>query len=183
MAFSKNDKPGFKGERKAHYLAFALLCVAWLALDVGTKAFFENSQELGQVVSDIDVLGLIQFRLVHNTGMAWSMFSDSTLALGVLSLVVCAIVAFGYFKFVPKPNWPFTVGAALVVSGGLGNALDRLFRGYVVDFFETTFIDFPVFNVADIGVTCGFVLIFVGLWLSDGILRDDSDAQSPSKGE
>ena len=54
--------------------------------------------------------------------------------------------------------WLFSLGAALVVAGGLGNAFDRFMLGYVVDFINLTFIDFPVFNIADIGVTCGFVL-------------------------
>ena len=58
------------------------------------------------------------------------------------------------------------VGAALVVAGGLGNAFDRFALGYVVDFIEPVFIDFPVFNVADIGVTCGFVLFLVGVIVS-----------------
>ncbi len=55
---------------------------------------------------------------------------------------------------------------ALVVAGGLGNAIDRFTLGYVVDFIEPVFIDFPVFNVADIGVTCGFVLFVVAMILA-----------------
>ena len=54
----------------------------------------------------------------------------------------------------------------LVVAGGIGNAIDRFSQGYVVDFIEPVFIDFPVFNVADIGVTCGFVLFLVGVIVS-----------------
>ena len=51
-------------------------------------------------------------------------------------------------------------------SGGLGNAIDRFSQLYVVDFIDFTFIDFPVFNVADIGVTCGFVLLVIGYLLA-----------------
>ena len=54
----------------------------------------------------------------------------------------------------------------LLVAGGLGNAFDRFALGYVVDFIEPVFIDFPVFNVADVGVTCGFVLFLVGVIVS-----------------
>ena len=50
-------------------------------------------------------------------------------------------------------------------SGGLGNAIDRFSQLYVVDFIDFTFIDFPIFNVADIGVTCGFVLLVIGYLL------------------
>lgn len=174
------------GERKAHWTAFALIALVWLALDQATKAWFEATQRLGAVMPGFD-LGILQFRLVHNTGMAWSMLSGATTFLGVVSLVVCALVAFGYFKLVPRPTWPLTLGTALVVAGGLGNAIDRLAHGYVVDFLEATFIDFPVFNVADIGVTCGFALILVGLWTSEGFLADgasesDSNDSNDSNG-
>ncbi len=61
------------------------------------------------------------------------------------------------------------VGIALIVAGGLGNALDRFTLGYVVDFIDTGVISFPTFNDADIGVTCGFVLFFAGmLWSMRG---------------
>ena len=182
MAFSDRDKSSAKGERKAHYLAFSLVSVIWLLLDQLSKLFFESTQVVGAVMPGFD-LGILQFRLVHNTGMAWSMFSGATTLLGIMSLLVCAVVSFGYFKMVPRPNWALTLGAALVVAGGLGNALDRLFRGYVVDFFETTFIDFPVFNVADIGVTCGFVLLFIGLWLLERTAAGSAASDPSSKGE
>ena len=57
-------------------------------------------------------------------------------------------------------------GYALVLAGGIGNAIDRFVQGYVTDFIEFSFIDFPVFNVADIGVTCGFALIVICYFLS-----------------
>ena len=62
----------------------------------------------------------------------------------------------------------------LVVAGGIGNAIDRFSQGYVVDFIDLAFMDFPVFNVADIGVTCGFVLFLVALvmeWRHEDALR------------
>ena len=61
-------------------------------------------------------------------------------------------------------SWPEVVGLALVVGGGIGNAIDRFVLGYVVDFIDLTFMNFPVFNIADIGVTCGLVLFLVA-WL------------------
>lgn len=144
--------------------AFALIVALWLAFDVATKAFF-NSFELGSVVGG-PYLGLIQFRLVHNTGMAWGLFGDSTFALGVMSVVVCVVLTAFFLVNLRRVSALELVGLALVVAGGLGNALDRFTLGYVVDFIETTFIDFPVFNIADIGVTCGFILFVLGLLIS-----------------
>ena len=54
------------------------------------------------------------------------------------------------------------VGLGLLVAGGIGNFIDRLVYGYVVDFITPTFINFPTFNIADIGVTCGIVLAAIG---------------------
>ena len=70
-----------------------------------------------------------------------------------------------------------TVGFALVVAGGIGNAIDRFLLGYVVDFIEFAFFEFPVFNVADIGVTCGFVILIIGL-IVDFSKGDESDKEA-----
>ncbi len=83
-----------------------------------------------------------------------------------MSLMVCVLLAVYLFFLAYRPNMVQVVGAALVVAGGLGDAFDRFALGYVVDFIEPVFIDFPVFNVADIGVTCGFVLFLVGVIVS-----------------
>ncbi len=152
-----------KGTRARHALAFFAIAVLWLTIDQATKAHFEGSQSLGAVVPGSD-LGIVQFRLVHNTGAAWSLFSDMTWLLGAVSLAVCAGMLVYALLWVRKPNWVLTCGAALVFAGGLGNAVDRFAHGYVVDFIEATFVDFPVFNVADIGVTCGFVLALIGAY-------------------
>lgn len=160
-------------------LLFAAIVAVWLAFDVATKAWIAGGWEQGDVITG-PILGLVRFHLVHNTGMAWGMFGDSTFALGVMSLVVCAVMTAYLFLFAPRSNVLETVGIALVVAGGLGNALDRFTLGYVVDFIEPVFIDFPVFNVADIGVTCGFVIFLVGMvlaWRREERAIEESDAQ------
>ena len=60
-------------------------------------------------------------------------------------------------------------------AGGLGNAVDRFTLGYVVDFIDPVFIDFPTFNIADIGVTCGFVIFFAALFLR--ARREEAEAR------
>lgn len=150
--------------RRRNLCIFAVVVLLWLAADIATKAVC-NGYGPGEIIAG-PFLGLVQFRLAHNTGAAWGMFDDSTFALGVLSLVVCAALATYLVISAKRANLAEVVGVALVVAGGLGNALDRFTLGYVVDFIDTTFISFPTFNVADIGVTCGFVLFFVGMFWS-----------------
>lgn len=142
---------------------FAGLALVWLVFDRLSKMYFENSYGIDQV-SSLDYL-LFRFRLVHNTGAAWGMFGDSTFILGIVSVLVCVaiVVLFVCFEKIFEHPASLVESAALglVLAGGLGNAIDRFLNGYVVDFIDLTFIDFPVFNIADIGVTCGFA-IFIG---------------------
>lgn len=145
---------------------FLLVVCSWLAFDIASKSWFEAHYNLGEVAYE-SLCGIVQFRLVHNTGAAWGMFGDSTFALGVFSLVLCVVLVVYLFILSPRASLIEVVGLSLVVAGGLGNALDRFTLGYVVDFIDPVFIDFPVFNIADIGVTCGFVLFVIGLVLRE----------------
>lgn len=148
--------------RKA--VAFACIVVIWLILDVFTKSLFHDMQPGGIIAGPF--LGLIDIRLVHNTGGAWGIFSDSTFALGVFSVVVCVALTVYFYVAMRDANLVQTLGVALVVAGGVGNAIDRFVQGYVIDFIEFAFIDFPVFNVADIGVTCGIVILMIGMFIA-----------------
>ena len=83
--------------------------------------------------------------------------------------MVC-IALTAYLALTPqRPNAGELIGISLVVAGGIGNAIDRFTLGFVVDFIEPTFIDFPIFNVADIGVTCGIILFIVSLLIHEHI--------------
>lgn len=163
MSADKDFKNGRTVRAVARRFAvFIPIVVVWLVLDQASKLFFNGSYHAGQVISD-SILGIFRFHLVYNTGGAWSVFSGATWALGAFSLVVC-IALTGYLALTPqRPNSGELIGISLVVAGGIGNAIDRFTLGFVVDFIEPTFIDFPIFNVADIGVTCGIILFIVSL--------------------
>lgn len=148
------------------FAVFIPIVVVWLVLDQASKLFFNGLYHAGQVISD-PILGIFRFHLVYNTGGAWSIFSGATWALGAFSLAVC-IALTAYLALTPqRPNSGELIGVSLVVAGGIGNAIDRFTLGFVVDFIEPTFIDFPIFNVADIGVTCGIILFIVSLLIHE----------------
>ena len=132
------------------------VALVWFAFDMATKAY-ANSFDRGEVFAG-PFAGLLQFRLAHNTGAAWSMFSGSTLALAVLALVVLVALVVVVALFSRRITWLEAFSLGLVFAGGIGNALDRFTLGYVVDFIQSLFISFPTFNVADIGVTCGVII-------------------------
>ena len=162
------DEPGRPtSHRRRNALAIALVAAVWLAVDLATKRFFDGGAfELGDHIAS-PFLGLFRFTLVHNTGGAWGILGDSTFALGIVSIVVsAALVAFVMAD--RSANLAQAIGVGLIAAGGIGNAIDRFDLGYVVDFIDFTFIDFPVFNVADIGVTCGLVVLIVATFATWG---------------
>lgn len=152
------------GAWHAKFAALAAIIVAWICADRLTKGLVDNGiNQVGAIVGDT-VAGLFRVHLVYNTGGAWSIFSGATAALGAFSVLMCAgLLAFAIVQRT-RISWLEIIGLALVIAGGLGNALDRFLLNHVVDFIDLTFMDFPVFNVADIGVTCGIVVFLIG-WL------------------
>lgn len=116
------------------------------------------------------LFGLMQFRYVENTGAAFSMFSENTSVLAVFSavLIIAALVLLLSRKV--KSNF-VNACIVLVIAGGIGNVIDRVRLGYVVDFIEPLFIDFAVFNFADCCITVGaFMLISYQIY---DIIRDN----------
>lgn len=110
--------------------------------------------------------GIMRLVLTGNTGAAFSMGEGHQLAF---VLIACVIFVAALIWVSTDKNMPVPLSASLcmVAGGGLGNLIDRLSTGTVVDFFATEFMSFPIFNVADIFVTVGVVLSFVFWWRYD----------------
>ena len=137
------------------YILFLALGAAGLALDQWLKAYVTANIPLGQAQSLLP--GVVELRTVHNYGAAWSSLSGSRWLLVVVTINFVIFVTVLLVRRVVRH--PLGVAACcLVISGGLGNIIDRVRLGYVVDMFNLLFINYPVFNVADILVVCGAVL-------------------------
>ncbi len=122
--------------------------------------------------------GVIDFMFVRNIGAAFSMGEGHGIAFAVLALAVIIAIAV-YLVRAPQLAHLEVVGMAMVAGGAIGNAIDRLAFGFVTDFIATTFIDFPVFNVADIGITVGVVLALFGyMFLSPAAREVDATPRS-----
>ena len=107
--------------------------------------------------------GVLSWTYTQNTGAAWSMLEGQRWLFVVVFAVLTALLLLEYFKF----RMPFTTFErwliAAVYAGGLGNIIDRVRLGYVVDMIKTDFINFPVFNVADCFITCGCIGLMIHL--------------------
>lgn len=106
--------------------------------------------------------GILDFTYAENRGAAFGMLADHRWVFLVFS-TVAIIVIVGYLAVAKPKSALFRFSAALVAGGGLANMIDRVFRGFVVDFIEATFVDFYIFNVADSCVCVGCALLF--LWI------------------
>lgn len=97
-----------------------------------------------------------------NTGMGFGLFKDGTLTLTVMTFIVL-FAAVVYLVMAPRAKAYIRVPLVMIVAGGIGNLVDRIAYGLVRDFFEFTFVDFAIFNVADAFVTVGAIVLILGL--------------------
>lgn len=147
------------GDRSVKIAVFFAIAACLIAVDRLSKAWAAGSLSRGVVGFDF---GPIALTLVHNRGAAFGMGQgNGVVFIGIAVVIVVGILV---WLFASKSYTAFEmVGMALVFAGGIGNAIDRLTTGYVVDFIEFTFVDFPVFNVADMCVTCGVAVVLIAM--------------------
>jgi signal peptidase II len=145
-------------------------------LDQVTKALVRSSLVTGE--TRILLPRLLYLTSVRNEGAAFGLLPGGQPIFMVTSLVVLAVIV-GYLVRVRPRQWPVVIALAMVTAGALGNLVDRALIGQVTDFLEFGFFDFPVFNVADIGIVCG-VAVLAG-WMFFG--PPDTSATAPDSGE
>lgn len=142
--------------RLCHLLLFVFL----LVLDQITK-YLAIERLMGQG-KKIIIPKLLSLTYLENTGAVWGIFQDKTAFLIILTSLVFCLVLFFYFRIPMERRYlPIRLTVVFVAAGALGNILDRIRYGYVVDFLNFEFIDFPVFNVADIYITVSVFVILI----------------------
>ena len=143
------------------YLLMALFAAGAVALDQWTKSLTVASIPLHTRIPFWD--GVFHFTYVQNTGAAFSSFQGQQWLFGLIFAIFTVLLICELRKdslgFLPFERWCIVA----IWAGGLGNMIDRVRLGYVVDMIEVEFIRFPVFNVADSFITCGCVLLIAHL--------------------
>lgn len=128
-----------------------------IALDQVFKFLIQSNMELGQSIPVIE--NIFHITYIHNYGAAFSIFQNKTILLIVLPMIIMIGIVVVLVKMGLGKDKFFTAALGLVVAGGIGNLIDRIFYGYVVDFLD--FRVFPIFNVADVAVCCGCGLLIL----------------------
>lgn len=143
-----------------------------VALDQWTKLLVVTQIPL---YARVDALpGVFHLTYVQNTGAAFSMFEGMQWLFTVVFVLFTLLILWDYFtKKMPFSTFERWMIAA-VYGGGLGNMIDRIRLGYVVDMIRVEFIEFPVFNVADCFITCGAIALIASLvLLNKDFWKDD----------
>lgn len=129
-----------------------------------------------QPVGSVSVIdNLFSLTYVENKGVAFGMFSDMRWIFVALTAIMLAMIIFYMFKKRPKGKF-FYICAALIIGGGVGNLIDRIFYGYVIDYLSLSFFP-PVCNFADYCITAGTIMLVIYLLFFSDILDGSKKAK------
>lgn len=146
--------------------AFAAAGTGWILLDQLVKFLQRTQMSPGQSIPLIPKIFHLTY--LRNEGAAFSIL-DGQMAIFIAAAAITSVAIFIFWRFAhPKTLLPI-LGTALLLGGALGNVIDRVAFGHVFDLFDLKFINFAVFNVADIGITIGIVLIVIWMLFFGGL--------------
>lgn len=147
---------------------FLAVAIGTLVLDQVSKALVRASLVPGE--SRMLIPGVLNLTFVNNVGAAFGLFPGRQPVFMSTSLLVLFVIA-AYWRRAHPREWPVVVALGLVCAGALGNLIDRAVLGRVTDFFEFGFVQFPVFNVADMAILTGVAIL--ALWILFGPQPED----------
>lgn len=151
------------------WLISGVTAVLLVVLDHITK--YIALTQLKPIGSKTVISGFFDFTYVENRGAAFGMLSGQRWFFVLLTIVVSAVIVYAFIKMPKNKEYAWLRAAlTLVLSGAVGNMIDRVIRGYVVDFLEITLIRWPVFNLADIYVVVGTALL---LYLAFFVIKEE----------
>lgn len=147
------------------YFGYVILVLALIGLDQWVKIWVSTNIALNQSHSFIP--GVMDLTNLHNYGAAWSLLQGQQLFFSIVTVIVIIGVCYCFWRFRDR-KW-ILVCLSLILAGAIGNFIDRLIQGYVVDMFELLPVNFPVFNIADSCLTIGVILLIII------VLREDEE--------
>lgn len=152
-----NDKMILFKNRKLKILYYSFTIIL---LDQLSKFLILN--KLGFEKSINIIPNLLNFTLVKNKGAAFSLFNDSTTILAIISVLASFLIVIFILKSLQRSYWN-SIGLAYLLGGTVGNGIDRVIKGYVVDFLEIVPINFPIFNFADISINIAVIFFIIDI--------------------
>ena len=133
----------------------AVIVLLLIGLDQLVKSYIVQQIPLGEVRTWIP--NFVSLTYLQNRGAAFSILQDQQLLFAVITLVVVVGAIWYLHKHMEDSFW------TLIIAGGLGNFIDRISQGFVVDMFHLDFINFAIFNVADSYLTVGVIILLIAM--------------------
>lgn len=151
-----------KNESNAYFDIFLSLAIvsAFVCFDRLTKIFFSHSLSIGE--SWVLIRNILHMTLVHNPGIAFGMFKNQGIVFIIIPVIMIVLLIYNFYHYKynnEKLSRLYIVAVSLILAGAIGNLIDRILYGYVIDFIDLRI--WPVFNIADSAITVGACLL---LW-------------------
>ena len=141
-----------------------IICIfIFLAIDIASKLLISNLMDIYDSI--VVIRNFFNITYVRNTGAAWSIFSDKTWFVILLSFIIIVILFIYIYK--NKPKFLIEImGYSMILGGAIGNFIDRIIYGYVIDFLDFSIFgyNYPIFNLADTFIVIGVILLLVYMW-------------------
>ena len=155
-------------------MGYIILSIFIFILDIMTKMVADlNLKQIGTIPLIQDIFHLTY---VENKGIAFGMFAEERLLFILVSIGVLVILSVLYTKTQPRTKW-LQIGTSFIYGGAIGNLMERMAKGYVVDFFDFRLINFPVLNIADIAICVGAVMLVIHFIISDKTEKEGIDSE------
>ncbi|EGO6529151.1 signal peptidase II [Enterococcus faecalis] len=150
-------------------VVYFLISALLVGLDQWSKYLTVQNISLGETKEFIP--GFLSLTHLRNTGAAWSLLEGKMIFFYVITVIVSVVIIYLLIKNYKKSIW-YSVGLSFVLAGAIGNFVDRVRLGYVVDMLQTDFMNFPIFNVADSMLVVGVICIFIYLILDEKAAKE-----------
>ncbi len=150
-------------------VVYFLISALLVGLDQWSKYLTVQNISLGETKEFIP--GFLSLTHLRNTGAAWSLLEGKMIFFYVITVIVSVVIIYLLIKNYKKSIW-YSVGLSFVLAGAIGNFIDRVRLGYVVDMLQTDFMNFPIFNVADSTLVVGVICIFIYLILDENAAKE-----------
>lgn len=150
-------------------VVYFLISALLVGLDQWSKYLTVQNISLGETKEFIP--GFLSLTHLRNTGAAWSLLEGKMIFFYVITVIVSIVIIYLLIKNYKKSVW-YSVGLSFVLAGAIGNFIDRVRLGYVVDMLQTDFMNFPIFNVADSTLVVGVICIFIYLILDEKAAKE-----------
>ena len=158
-------------------ILYIFIIIFILALDQIVKYVVSTHIGLNQ---SVPVLGnIFQLTHIHNNGAAFSILQDMQIFLIATTAILCIVLCVFLFLRRKVTRWPLMLGISLIIGGGLGNLIDRVRFGYVVDYLH--FGNFPIFNVADMSVVGGSLILLIYIMIIEPALQKNGAVKNGEK--